>query len=71
MSISTFEGIVVNGTIRLRGNVTLSEKTRVYVLVPDSEPEPQARIHSPRLAHPEQASDFTKQIVKVAGNAKL
>ena len=71
MRISTFEGIVENGSIRLRENVTLPEKARVYVVIPDFEPGPRARLYSPRLAHPEQASDFAKEIVEVAPDAKL
>jgi len=70
MSISTFEGIVVNGAIRLQGNVTLPEKARVYVIIPDSEAAPRARVYSRRLVHPEQAGDFTKKIVeKIVGDA--
>jgi hypothetical protein len=65
MGNSTFEGIVENGVIRLRGKVTLPEKTRVYVVVPDPDGGPRAHVASPRLAHPEQASDFAKEIVEV------
>ena len=71
MSISTFEGVVENGAIRLRGNVTLPEKTRVYVIIPGFEPGPRARIRSPRLAHPDQAGDFAKEVVEIAPDAKL
>ncbi len=71
MSIQTFEGIVEKGAIRLRGNVTLPEKTRVYVIIPDVEAGPRARVQSPRLAHPEQAKDFAKQVLEVAPDAKV
>ena len=64
MGISTFEGVVENGAIRLRGDVTLPENTRVYVVVPDLEAGPRAKVPSPRLAHPEQAGDFAKEIVE-------
>ncbi len=64
MAISTFEGIVENGQIRLRDDVTLPEHTKVYVVIPDVETMPQAHVYSPRLAHPEQAADFAKQIVE-------
>jgi len=70
MSIPTFEGIVEKGAIRLRGNVRLPDRTRVYVIVPDVE-APLAHVHSPRLAHPEQASDFAKEVVEVAADDKL
>lgn len=71
MAISTFEGIVENGQIRLRNKVNLPEKTRVFVVIPDFEATPKARVHSPHLVHPEQAVDFTKQIVEVSADAEL
>ena len=63
MGISTFEGIVQNGVIRLRENVTLPENAKVYVVIPDLEPAPRAHVYSPRLVHPEQAADFAKEVV--------
>jgi hypothetical protein len=72
MPISAFVGIVENGRIRLRDNVTLPEKTRVYVIIPDIETAPQkARVYSPRLVHPEQADDFAKQVIEVSADAGL
>ncbi len=71
MPISAFEGIVENGQIRLRDNVTLPENTRVYIVIPDFEVAPQAHVYSPRLAHPEQAADFAKQIIEVSADAGL
>ena len=70
MPISTFEGIVENGQIRLSDNVTLPEKARAYVVIPDLEAAPpKARVHSPRLVHPEQVSDFAKQVIEEAADA--
>jgi hypothetical protein len=72
MQISTFEGVVENGQIRLRDDVTLPEKTRVYVVIPDIEAAPpKARVYSPRLVHPEQASDFAKQVIEESVDAGL
>ena len=71
MTISTFEGIVENGQIRLRNNVTLPENSKVYIIIPDFENAPQARVSSPRLVHPEQAADFAKKIVEVSADAEL
>jgi len=72
MPISTFEGIVENGQIRLRDDVTLPENTRVYVVIPDFEAAPpQARVYSPRLVHPEQAKDFAKQLLEESADAEL
>jgi hypothetical protein len=66
MAVSTFEGIVENGRIRLRDDVTLPDNTRVFVVVPAYEPTLQARIHSPRLNHREQAVEFVKEVIEVA-----
>ena len=72
MPISTFEGIVENGQIRLREKVTLPDKTRVYVIIPDLEAEAlKARVCSPRLLHPEEAGDFVKQVTEVSADAGL
>jgi hypothetical protein len=71
MAILTIEGIVENGQIRLRDNVTLPERTKVYVVIPDVETALQAYIYSPRLVHPEQAADFAKQIIEVSADAEL
>jgi hypothetical protein len=38
MPITTFQGTVENGHVRLAANVHLPEKTKVYVVVPDFEP---------------------------------
>ena len=71
MAVSTIEGIVENGCIRLRDNVMLPDNTKVYVVVPDIEAPPQARVYSPHLAHPEQAADFVKHVVEVSDDAGL
>ena len=71
MAISTFEGVVKDGQIRLRDNVTLPENAEVYVVIPDFESVPRAYVHSPHLVHPEQDADFVKQVVPVADDAKL
>ena len=71
MSVVTFEGIVDRGQIRLKTNIRLPEKTKVYVVVPDIQIEQVARIFSPRLAHPEQAVDFKMEIVEEPSDAGL
>jgi hypothetical protein len=71
MAILTIEGVVENGQIRLRENVTLPEHTKVYVVIPEVETAPQAHVYSPRLVHPEQAADFAKQIIEVSADAEL
>jgi hypothetical protein len=66
MKIATFQGIVENGQIRLPVAVRLPEKTRVYVVVPDMQASQVGYLGSPRLAHPEQAADFNKEVTEEA-----
>jgi hypothetical protein len=69
MAISTFEGVVRDGQIRLRDNVQLPEDTAAYVVIPDFAPLPQACVPSPRLIRREQAADFLKRVVKATDDA--
>jgi hypothetical protein len=46
----------------LPATVRLPERAKVYVVIPDIEVQPIAFIGSPRLAHPEQAVDFKKEV---------
>jgi len=71
MPVRTFEGRVVNGHIRLPDDVMVPDHTKVYVVVPDVKNEPQARVYSPSLGHPEQAADFAKEIIDVHADAEL
>jgi hypothetical protein len=64
MNVTTFEGVVENGQIRVPTNFRLPDKTRVYVVVPNVEVKPVAHITSPRLVHPEQIQDFEKEVVE-------
>lgn len=38
MSVTTYQGTVENGQVRLAGDVRLPENATVYVVVPDDEP---------------------------------
>jgi hypothetical protein len=67
----TYEGTVVNGQIRLQGDVELAENTRVYVVVPDTSVPSKGRVDTPRLAHPEQAKEFTMEVVDEVGDAGI
>ncbi|MBI3762541.1 MAG: hypothetical protein HY260_11865 [Chloroflexi bacterium] len=71
MSVVTLEGVVDHGQIRLKSNIRLPEKTKVYVVVPDVQIEQVAHIFSPRLAHPEQVVDFKMEVVVRSANASL
>ena len=71
MAVVTFEGVVEHGQIRLKTDVHLPDKTKVYVVVPGIEIERVAHIFTPRLAHPEQAVDFEMEIVEECRDAGL
>jgi hypothetical protein len=71
MKGATYEGIVENGNVRLPDGVHLPELTKVYVVVPDDESQRIAHLRSPRLAHPEQAIDFKKEVIDEAPDAGL
>jgi hypothetical protein len=71
MGVTTFEGIVENGQIRLPAAVRLPERTKVYVVIPDVEVQVIAYIGSPRLVHPEQATDFQKEVFEEPSDADL
>jgi hypothetical protein len=71
MSVTTFEGVVEDGQIRLNPDVRLPDKARVFVIVPEMQIEPAARIFSPRLVHPEQVVDFQMEIFEETSDAGL
>jgi hypothetical protein len=62
--VTTIEGVVENGLVRLPANVRLPEKSKVYVVVPGVEIGPVAFVGSPRLVRPEQSKDFEKEVVE-------
>ena len=61
MSVVAIEGIVDRGQIRLPEDIHLPGRTVVYVIVPGTRVAREARIFSPRLARPDQATDFEMQ----------
>jgi len=70
MSVTAIEGVVKNGQIQVFGNIRLPENARVYIVVPELAPK-QAHIFSPRLAHPEQAIDFVKEVTEEPADAQI
>ena len=71
MTVKTFEAVVHNGSIQLLDDVPLRENSKVFVIVPDMRDKPTAHVISPRLANPDQAKDFRKQVVEVSQDASL
>jgi len=71
MGIMTLEGVVERNRIRLKDNIRLPQKTTVYVIVPDVQVKQFARIIAPRLARPEQVTNFMMEIVQEPADASL
>lgn len=71
MKVVTYEATVENGQIKLSEPAQLPEHARVYIVVTGAEEMPRFFIRSPRLAHPEQAQDFAKEIIEDKSNAGL
>jgi broad specificity polyphosphatase/5'/3'-nucleotidase SurE len=68
----TYEGVVENGCVHVAVGVSLPEKAKVFVVVPDGDGSGVGRairIPSPRLLHREQAIDFIKEVYEVEGDA--
>jgi len=64
LKVTTLEGTVENGHIKLPISVHLPDKTKVFVVIPGVELNPSAYIGSPRLADPKQIADFEKEVVE-------
>ena len=71
MSVTTFEGVVEKGQIRLPVEVCLPEKAKVYVVIPNAVVPSQAHLRSPRLAHAENAKDFAKEVIQERPDASV
>ncbi|HQU46188.1 MAG TPA: hypothetical protein VNH11_18350 [Pirellulales bacterium] len=71
MSVTTVEGTVENGQVRLPADVRLPENAKVYVVVPGVEERTTLYMGSPRLARPEQAADFEKEVLVESPDAGL
>ncbi|MBC8869670.1 MAG: hypothetical protein H8E44_09650 [Planctomycetes bacterium] len=68
-TVRTYEGVVVNGEIRLADDTRLPENAQVFVVVPSEVAERPLQIHSPRLVDRSQIGDFAKQVKVVENDA--
>jgi hypothetical protein len=63
MPVTTFEGVVENGRVRLPAGVVLPERQTVFVVVPDSGPPTVRRLPGARLADPDDAAKFEMKVI--------
>jgi hypothetical protein len=70
-TVRTYEGVVVNGQIRLGDDVRLPEYAQVFVVVPGAVAATPLQIHSPRLVDRSQIDDFAKEVRVVEDDARV
>jgi hypothetical protein len=73
MAVTTYEGVVEKGKIRLKAGVKLPENAKVYVIVPDLKTDKKKviQILSPRLVHPEDSALFKMTVTEEKPNARI
>ena len=72
MKVVTYEGVVENGRVELPAGVSLPEKAKVYIVVPEVveiETPRAAHIGSPRLANPADAVHFKMEVTEEGTDA--
>ena len=67
--LSTYEGVVEHGHVKLPPDADIPDNTHVYVLVPNRDNS--YKIMSPRLADRSMAKDFVKEVIDETPNANL
>lgn len=68
--LAIYEGIIENGHVKLRTDAGIPDKTRVYVVVPNSEVISVPYVASPHLANRGQAKDFEMRIIEQAPSTR-
>jgi len=73
MAVTTYEGVVEKGKIRLKAGVKLPENAKVYVIVPDLKMDKKkvVQILSPRLIHRGDAARFKMEVTAEKPNARI
>ena len=67
MAVTTYEGVVEKGKIRLKAGVKLPENAKVYVVITDTQVTKNkklVRVLTPRLGKRKQVADFKMQVSK-------
>ena len=62
MPVTTFEGVIENGRVRLPAGVVLSEQQTVFVVVPDTIHPTTHKLPGVRLADPDDAAKFEMKV---------
>ncbi len=73
MAVTTYEGVVEKGKIRLQEGVNLPENAKVYVIVPElkTDKKKTVQILSPRLANRADAARLKMTVTEEKPNARL
>ncbi len=73
MTVTTYEGVVEKGKIRLKAGVKLPENAKVYVIVPDLKTDKKKVVQmlTPRLAHREDAARFKMTVTEEKPDARI
>jgi hypothetical protein len=71
MNVTTLEGIVEKGQIRLPANVHLPDNAKVYIVIPDLVVTPTIHVGSPRFVQAGDAAAFEKQVIQDTADADL
>lgn len=65
MQITTIQGVIENGQVKLTEAVEISEKTVVYVVVPSVQLSQAARIRSPRAVGREELESLEREVIEL------
>jgi hypothetical protein len=73
MTVTTYEGVIEKGKIRLKTRVKLPENAKVYVIVTDlnADKKKVIQILSPRLVHREDSAQFKMTVTEEKPNARI
>jgi hypothetical protein len=71
MNVTTVEGTVEKGQIRLPANVHLPDNAKVYTVIPDLVVTPTVHVSSPRFVRAGDAAAFEKQVIQETPDAGL
>lgn len=73
MTVTTYEGVVEKGKIRLKAGVKLPENATVYVIVPDVKTDQKkvVQILSPQLTRREDAARFKMKVTTEKPNTRI